>query len=474
MKPFITLLLASIALLFANTQVNACDLDPTAEIDLNSSSDGIFYHGETIILDGQSSSANCGYITEYTWYIDLGPFNQTVSTSVDYLPDSSLNQGQDSRELDIILRVKNSVGNYDYASITISIVRKPSSYYYLRDHLGSVRVTVDSSGTAVGWDDYYPFGLQMPGRTQNANNPDEDIKFTGYELEQQCETDSSGGCINDVVLGLYHAEARMYDPVIGRFNQIDPYAAEYTSLSPYVYVANNPINAIDPDGRRIFFVGGANNDQDGWNYINRWGRAFTNAGVQGFTRVNASGGRAGDIAFTSMYRHSRYETYSRGVNTDTYIAGLNPAPNYGTRPVQHRQINSALNQVQNSLADSPLAKGEQLNLAGYSYGSVLQAHVALNLAESGTRVDNLILIGSPISSDSDLFSSLSTHGNIGNVIRFDISGDLLSNPNNLEYLKGAFQNLGDDGAHFDLARPGKDVDQLIMQVVNWLKEKGVK
>lgn len=318
-----------------------------------------------------------------------------------------------------------------------------------------------STPSKKSWD-YYPFGLTMPGRSSNSANPNDAYKYTGHERD-----DEAG-------LNLDYMGARMYDPTSNRFLSIDPYAAEYPSLSPYAYVANNPINAIDPDGRRIFFVGGANNDQDGWNYINRWGRAFTNAGVQGFTRVNASGGKVGDIAFTSMYRHSRYETYSRGVNTDNYIAGLNPAPHYGTRPVQHRQISSALNQVRSSLADSPLAEGEQLNLAGYSYGSVLQAHVALNLAESGTRVDNLILIGSPISTGSDLFNSLSTHENIGNVIRFDISGDLLSNPSNLEYLKGAFQNLGDDGAHFDLARPGKDVDQLIIQVVEWLKEQGVK
>jgi|GEM_PF-2260296 len=37
---------------------------------------------------------------------------------------------------------------------------------------------------------------------------------------------------------------------------VDPLAADYPSLSPYVFVANNPINAIDPDGRKIIFVNG--------------------------------------------------------------------------------------------------------------------------------------------------------------------------------------------------------------------------
>jgi len=166
-------------------------------------------------------------------------------------PNFLLQSSEDRREIELVLQVRNSVGNTDTERFTLIIVREHTSYYYLTDHLGSIRVTVDTSGTAVGWDDYYPFGLQMPGRTQNANNPDEDIKFTGYELEQQCETDSSGGCINDVTLGLYHAGARMYDPVIGRFMQKDAFSNDYPSLSPYVYVANNPLIFVDPDGNHI-------------------------------------------------------------------------------------------------------------------------------------------------------------------------------------------------------------------------------
>ncbi|MCC5922105.1 MAG: hypothetical protein LAT68_17210 [Cyclobacteriaceae bacterium] len=41
-----------------------------------------------------------------------------------------------------------------------------------------------------------------------------------------------------------------------RFLSADPAEKEYPSLSPYVFVANTPINAIDPDGQRILFVNG--------------------------------------------------------------------------------------------------------------------------------------------------------------------------------------------------------------------------
>jgi RHS repeat-associated protein len=51
--------------------------------------------------------------------------------------------------------------------------------------------------------------------------------------------------------GLYYYGARYYDPGVSVWLSVDPLAHKYPSLSPYVYVANNPINAIDPDGRRI-------------------------------------------------------------------------------------------------------------------------------------------------------------------------------------------------------------------------------
>lgn len=47
----------------------------------------------------------------------------------------------------------------------------------------------------------------------------------------------------------YDNEARQYDSLTMRFTTLDPLAANYPSLSPYAYCANNPVNYIDPDGR---------------------------------------------------------------------------------------------------------------------------------------------------------------------------------------------------------------------------------
>ena len=77
--------------------------------------------------------------------------------------------------------------------------------------------------------------------------------------------------------------ARFYDPTIARWVSVDPLADAYAPIPPYVYVANTPINAVDPDGERILFVNGYWNgwigsligsSHPGKKY---WGSRFTQA-----------------------------------------------------------------------------------------------------------------------------------------------------------------------------------------------------
>ena len=46
---------------------------------------------------------------------------------------------------------------------------------------------------------------------------------------------------------------RQYDPAIGRWSVIDPWAEKYHTTSPYTFVMDNPINRREIDGR--YFVG---------------------------------------------------------------------------------------------------------------------------------------------------------------------------------------------------------------------------
>jgi len=49
--------------------------------------------------------------------------------------------------------------------------------------------------------------------------------------------------------------ARIYDSRLGRWLSVDPLQAKYPEISPYVFVADNPIIYIDPDGKKIIIVG---------------------------------------------------------------------------------------------------------------------------------------------------------------------------------------------------------------------------
>ncbi len=110
------------------------------------------------------------------------------------------------------------------------------SVYYLKDHLGSVRATVDDIGQVVGYDDYGPWGMQLAGRSMTAqgNLPN---KFTGKERD------------TDFGFDWDYFGARYYDAEVGRYPSLDPLAGERPWESPYSYTGNNPLNRYDPDGR---------------------------------------------------------------------------------------------------------------------------------------------------------------------------------------------------------------------------------
>ncbi|MGF1671545.1 MAG: RHS repeat-associated core domain-containing protein [Balneolaceae bacterium] len=259
MKTPALFLLSGMFLFLAHTAAMACSLNPTAKI-VTDPEGTVFYHSDPVVFDGTTSTANCGSIDQYRWQID----DVTVSWSSAWSHTFNLASGESERVFKVQLRVRNSAGKYGYKTIYVPVTRNNKSLYYLTDHLGSVRVTVNEQGDPVGWDDYYPFGLQMPGRTQNASNPNDDVKFTGYELEQQGD------------LNIYHAGARMYDPVIGRFTSQDRFKEKYPSMSPYQYAALNPILFIDVNGDSVWVV---TNEETMTHTVHFQGKVFNNSNV---------------------------------------------------------------------------------------------------------------------------------------------------------------------------------------------------
>ncbi len=90
--------------------------------------------------------------------------------------------------------------------------------YVIKDHLGSSKILVDASGTIKAGYDYTPFGEQMRSSNSTAK-----YMFTGQEKDEET--------------GLYNYRARLYDPYLKRFLDIDPAGQGFT---PYAYAGNNP------------------------------------------------------------------------------------------------------------------------------------------------------------------------------------------------------------------------------------------
>lgn len=123
-------------------------------------------------------------------------------------------------------------------NLTVSIGEvKTDKYYYLKDHLGSIRVVVDTVGEIVSYDDYDPYGLQLAGRSGNFGYANDKYKFTGKERDTETGYDYFG--------------ARYYDSEIGRWLQVDPLADKYPGWSPYNYALNNPLKFVDTDGMGV-------------------------------------------------------------------------------------------------------------------------------------------------------------------------------------------------------------------------------
>lgn len=121
--------------------------------------------------------------------------------------------------------------------------------YELTDHLGNVMVTILDRKTylsGAGWSadiasaqDYYPFGMLMPGRDYViAGGSDFRFGFNGQQKDNEIR--GTGNSLD--------FKFRGYDSRLARFTSIDPLTDKFPWWTPYQFAGNTPIQAIDLDG----------------------------------------------------------------------------------------------------------------------------------------------------------------------------------------------------------------------------------
>jgi RHS repeat-associated protein len=133
-----------------------------------------------------------------------------------------------------------AINEYDYiygpeglAAIAVKTGGVRTLYYAHVDHLGSLRVVTTAAKTIQSRYHYDAWGRRMLVAGTSITNRG----FTGHEHLAE--------------FGLINMNARLYDPVLGRFLSSDNYVQmpDYTqAFNRYSYALNNPLIYVDPDG----------------------------------------------------------------------------------------------------------------------------------------------------------------------------------------------------------------------------------
>jgi len=134
--------------------------------------------------------------------------------------------------------------NGDHERLYTSITIQEAGYVYLylsNENPTPAEVYFDDfkvehiKSPIIQMQDYYSFGATFNSYSREDNIPNS-FNYQSKEL------------ITDLGLELYDFHARQYDPWIARTTTQDPLAEKFYDLSPYSWVAGNPMRYVDPTG----------------------------------------------------------------------------------------------------------------------------------------------------------------------------------------------------------------------------------
>lgn len=181
-------------------------------------------------------------------------------------------------------------GNYyDAPAVLVKQNGQSSVYYIHRDYLGSVLQIVDTKGKIVEENSFDAWGCRRNPVTQVVYATDTAPKlmlgrgFTGHE--------------HLAMFGLINMNARLYDPVLGRFLSPDPYVQVLgftQAFNRFSYCMNSPLCYVDENGEfwwiaAAAFIGGAINVATNWKNIDNFWQGV------GYFGVGATAGAIGAL-----------------------------------------------------------------------------------------------------------------------------------------------------------------------------------
>lgn len=270
-----------------------------------------------------------------------------------------------------------------------------SLYYIGRDHLGSITHVTDNTGNLLHEYSYDPWGRLRNPSTQQVYEVDQEPRlflgrgYCGHEHLDWC--------------GLINMNARLYDPVVGRFLSPDPYvqAPDFSqNFNRYSYCLNNPLKYTDKDGEWFWevglsvlgtYLGGvASNDWE-FNPV-RWDfrsvNTYLGMGMGGLTGALGGNGIAspGSVSFAGSIV-TPYGT----VNGSMYKAGSTPnwRYGYGWTTIAGGVFNSYDLSVAKNVA-AAIAQADW-DISSYGYASMASVAIASDDVTGLGTVDDVLI-----------------------------------------------------------------------------------
>ena len=140
---------------------------------------------EKTVLSSRTTNSNSGWVShsmdEVLRDILENQFYGEIKYGFVFWADSTYN-GTHSLKI----RSSEYSSNEPYIEVAYDAVN-PSKKFYVKDHLGSTRATFVEYPFAISYlesHDYYPFGLEMPGRSYQVGSSTKE-KFTGKERDTE-------------------------------------------------------------------------------------------------------------------------------------------------------------------------------------------------------------------------------------------------------------------------------------------------
>jgi RHS repeat-associated protein len=230
-------------------------------------------------------------------------------------------------------------------------------FYFHPDHLGSTSYITARNGSISQHVEYIAFGeVLFEEHSSSFSSP---YLFNGKELDRETNLSYYG--------------ARYLDMKTSLWLNVDPLAEKYQFASSYSYCLNNPLNAVDPDGKRVIFVNG------------HWSR------ILGFFGMAPSGSKESYWNFFSskIITAARNFFGSKADESDVFVDG---SSKFGGDMSGPDRVNAGYQYAKDNLETltKGLKKDETIKFVSHSEGGAYSAGMAKFLIEKGYNVEFML------------------------------------------------------------------------------------